>query len=884
MAGMRRRSGSGSDRGPNLKRSLIMLGIVLLMDIAITVLLALSAHDWKFPDVSMRGFHTGTFDLLVLLGVRLVLLLASMLVTLRWRNASRLSDETTNIQDADSPDVVPADTALLLPGHGEENDPIVLSEKAKMPTRKKQEKSRNVLFSVAFIVCVACGVYCALKGVNFDRASGQTGRAQAVLFCLLVVILEAHLFFSKRVLAALTYDPGCSLPTIHAHAVKLKEVAMHKCDLCSARITDGLAFQCHQCDFDICLACFRARNKRTGEGVLRGDKGAREEKVLSSRDLARWGWTLSSGFRHYILLAVIALCLNQTTRIFLPNFQGKVIDSVISKDRDRFWNMLQFYGIMSAGTMLFGVIRLSCVSIVSRKLGWAVRYKAFSAIIHQDIAFFDGAQTGQLTSVMGTYTTAMVSPINTLVNQLLANIILLLGSLTMCIYTSWKLSLLAFTAVGPIIYVTGQYAAWSRNINRQIWDKLAEAQGIAQEAFSNIRTVRSFSTEEQEKRKYQEQNSAALEKGMRDSVASAGTYGITNFLDLGTMVLILGYGGVLAMNGNDKESGDLSVGELITFQLYVNMMNSAYQSLNSVVNSFTRAAGAAQKVLAVLESHPDIDPHGGIALDAPPEGGFLLEGVDFAYQMRPDQKVLKGCSLNIPPRSTTALVGRSGGGKSTLVHLLMRFYDPRSGVIKLDGRPLPEYNLTWFHQHLGIVSQDTQLFAKTIEYNIAYGAPDGTTKEDIELAARRAYAHDFISTFDEGYQTRVGERGVRLSGGQKQRIAIARAFLRKPRLLLLDEATSALDAEAEHMVQQAIDELVSSMSGGCTIVMIAHRLSTVRNADQIALIADGAVKEVGTHDELLALRGDYAALVERQLDGKLDQRKSPAPDGKPRGR
>jgi len=300
----------------------------------------------------------------------------------------------------------------------------------------------------------------------------------------------------------------------------------------------------------------------------------------------------------------------------------------------------------------------------------------------------------------------------------------------------------------------------------------------------------------------------------------------------------------------------------------VNMMNNAYQALNNVLNSFTRSAGAAQKVLAAFESTPDIDPSEGFRPDKPPEGHLCLEDVGFAYQMRPDTKVLEGLNLDIPAHKTTALVGRSGGGKSTLVHLLMRFYDPKEGRVVLDGRPLPEYSVEWYHQNVGVVSQDTQLFAKSIEYNITYGAPEGVTKADIELAAKRAHAHGFITSFDEGYSTRVGERGVRLSGGQKQRIAIARAFLRKPRILFLDEATSALDAEAEHYVQQAIDELVRSMAGGCTIIMIAHRLSTVMNADQIAVVQDGRVKEVGTHTELLDRQGEYASLVQRQLQNQ----------------
>ena len=235
--------------------------------------------------------------------------------------------------------------------------------------------------------------------------------------------------------------------------------------------------------------------------------------------------------------------------------------------------------------------------------------------------------------------------------------------------------------------------------------------------------------------------------------------------------------------------------------------------------------------------------------------------------MRPDQKVLKGLDLHIKPNTVCALVGRSGGGKSTIAHLLMRFYDPKAGRILVDGVDYCDVNLQWMHGHMGLVAQDTQLFGATIEQNITYGL-ESYSMEQVIAAARLANAHDFISSFDEGYQTRVGEKGQRLSGGQKQRIAIARVLLRKPRLLLLDEATSALDTESESQVQEAIDRMIQALTGGCTVVVIAHRLSTVMNADQIAVIDGGNVVEQGRHGELLALEGIYHKLVNKQLTGE----------------
>ncbi|CAI5993165.1 unnamed protein product [Closterium sp. NIES-64] len=366
-----------------------------------------------------------------------------------------------------------------------------------------------------------------------------------------------------------------------------------------------------------------------------------------------------------------------------------------------------------------------------------------------------------------------------------------------------------------------------------------------------------------------------------------------------------GYGGVLVMEGH------MRLGQLIAFQLYWNLIQSGYQSIMSVLMSLTKASGAAQRVLSLIDSLPDIDPDAGTksgyqsimsvlmsltkAPGAAQRGSIRMEDVHFHYQMRPDHPVLKGVSFHVDPGQVLAmvghsgqvlaLVGRSGGGKSTVVHLLMRFYDPVQGRIVMDGRDLRELNLRSVHAHMGLVAQDTQMWACSIEENIAYGLPSYTraeveeaanieeniayglpsyTRAEVEEAAKHANAHDFITKFPEGYATRVGERGVRLSGGQRQRIAIARMLLRRPRVLLLDEATSALDAESEALVQGALDRLIAE--GGRTIVLVAHRLSTVRNADSICVLEGGRVAEHGTHEQLLEIpNGVYERLVRRQL-------------------
>jgi len=516
---------------------------------------------------------------------------------------------------------------------------------------------------------------------------------------------------------------------------------------------------------------------------------------------------------------------------------------------------------------LFGSLQSLAVEIVQRRIMCDMRTVMFESLISQDIAFFDGTMIGQLTSRMTNDVSAVVQPVRQIMNTLFANLILLAGGLFMCFFTSWKLTVLASTMIGPVVFLTGVYAGWSKTINMKIRVSMADANAVATEALRNIRTVRSFGADDIETSRFRGHMEDALKCGMKDAYASAGVSAATRYLDFAATILILWYGGHEVIDQGDL--AEISVGQLITFNLYWNMLNNSIQALNGMLNTLVRAASAAQRVFEIIDLEPDIplDVGEGVLREGEP-CTVEFRDMHFAYQMRPDKVVLNGLNFSIPAGKKVAVVGPSGAGKSTLVSLLLRFYDPQGGAVLLNGLPLTEYGLRRYQKRIGVVSQETQVFCRPVVENLTYGMdnPEQIELEEVQKAAKMANAHGFIEDLDEGYKSMVGEGGVRLSGGQKQRLAIARALLRRPALLLLDEATSALDAENEAQVQEALDKLVDSTAGGCSVMLIAHRLSTVMNADKIVVLHSGKVAEEGTHEELKDKEdGVYAKLVRRQL-------------------
>jgi ATP-binding cassette subfamily B protein len=878
-----------------VRRSVVALaaagGACLVADACCAAALLLSLHGWRPEEVrlawpALRDFHGDAVDVAAWSAARLLLLPLVAAAAARAgrredaddanaaEGASRAAPPPPPRRDSLTEPLLPVSTppaVAVAVAVDAAPAPAALSAEGLQAAHKRDAlllARRDALLALLFALCTAAAVFTGVKVVSFS-ALGAAGAQRALrggLLAALAALSTAENVLLSRAVALATRRPGVLRPELHPHALFYaadRSIVANRCDCCRARVTEG--FRCNVCDFDCCLACLARRDLRAAEGGLRGDRGLRA--VGAAPPTAYFARALSLARAEAPLLAAAFACLAATTAatLALPNFQGRILDTVWRGDATAFRRDVLLLVAYSAASGAFGGARSLCFNLVGRRLAFDLRNGLLRAILRQDIAFFDAAATGDLTSRLSYDVANTLNPVQTLLSSVVENSALLIGALAACFLQSWQLALLAVTTLTPATYVTQLYAAWSSTLNRHIAAALGEGNAAATEALGNIRTVRTMSTEAEEAAKYEERTRRALQCGVRDACGGALAYALNNYLDLGTSVLILYFGGTIALRNHAAGVTDgLTAGRLVTFTLYWGIFNGSFRALQSLLASFTRAAGSAQRVLSLMDAVPDIPKEGGLCPSEPLRGDVALHDVSFAYQMRAHAPVLRAVALHVRAGSVCALVGRSGGGKSTLCHLLLRLYDPSSGHITLDGRDLRELDLRWVHRQTGCVAQDTQLFAHSIRENIAYGCPWPAAEADVREAARAAHAHDFIADFPEGYDTRVGERGVRLSGGQKQRIAIARALLRRPRLLLLDEATSALDAESEAAVQSALDALIAA--GGRTVVLVAHRLSTVVNADQIAVLDGGAVAECGTHAALAARPGGvYARLVARQL-------------------
>ncbi|MBW6421570.1 ATP-binding cassette domain-containing protein [Rhizobium sp. XQZ8] len=563
-----------------------------------------------------------------------------------------------------------------------------------------------------------------------------------------------------------------------------------------------------------------------------------------------------SRYRRMVGLATFFLVLAAATTLALPLAVRRMVDHGFASADGHFIN--NYFGMLLVLATLLAVasaMRYYYVITIGERVVADLRREVFSHITRLSPSFYDVNQSGEIVSRLTADTTQIKSAFGSAASQALRNTILCLGAMGMMIYTSPKLSALVLGAIPLIVFPLVGFGRSVRKRSRNAQDMLAQSSAFASETIGATRTVQAFSAETIASSRYGGTVENAYGAARASIKARALLTGFGILLIFGSIVGVLWYGAQSVL------SGTMTAGILGQFVLYSVIVASSLGQLSEVWGELSAAGGAAERLSELLQEVPAIrDSETPVALPAPPRGEVEFEQVSFAYPARVSAITLNSLSFKVKSGETVAIVGPSGAGKSTIFSLLMRFYDPSAGTIKLDGVDLRQARLDDFRSRLAIVPQDVTIFAASIHDNIAFGMPDAT-REAVRAAAVAAQADEFISKLDQGYDTLAGERGITLSGGQRQRIAIARAILKDAPVLLLDEATSALDAESETLVQKALDGLMQNR----TTLVIAHRLATVLKADRILVLEAGKVVEEGTHQSLVAQGGLYAKLARLQF-------------------
>ena len=559
-----------------------------------------------------------------------------------------------------------------------------------------------------------------------------------------------------------------------------------------------------------------------------------------------------------IAAAVAALALASAATLMLPIAARRVIDHGFSEGDGRLIDA--YFGVLVcvvAAIALGSALRFYLVVTLGERIVADLRMAVFSRLTALDPAFFDDARSGDLVSRLTADTVQVKSAFGVSISMALRNIALVLGALAMMIVTSPKLSALVILAI-PLVVLPLVFSGRAvQRRSRAAQDRLADASAFAAEAVAAVRTMQAFGQEKATAERFAGAAEAAFAAARDASRQRALLTGAVIFLVCASVVGILWWG------AQDVLAGTMTAGRLSQFVLYAVFAASALGQLSEVYGELNAAAGAAERLGEVLAAQPSITaPPAAAALPVPALGTLGLEDVRFSYPGRETQS-LRGVSFAVGRGERVALVGPSGAGKSTVFQLLLRFYDPQAGRILIDGQPLPSLDPAAFRRRIALVPQEPVIFMGTILDNIRYGRPDAA-RDDVLRAAEAAAAAAFIEQLPQGYDTRIGERGVNLSGGQRQRIAIARAVLKDAPILLLDEATSALDAESEQAVQTALERLMA----GRTSLVIAHRLATIRSSDRILVMDEGSIVEEGTHEALVRRSGLYARLAALQFDGE----------------
>lgn len=554
--------------------------------------------------------------------------------------------------------------------------------------------------------------------------------------------------------------------------------------------------------------------------------------------------------------ALVALVVSAVAMLSVPLAVRRMIDHGFSSENgvliDQYFTMM----IAIGGVLALAIaLRFYFVSWLGERVVADVRADVFRHVAALGPAFFEKEHSGEVMSRLTADTTQIKAASGTALSQLLRNLIMLIGALVMMVVTSPRLSALVLVAIPVIVFPLMAYGRVVKNKSRKAQDTLAEASAYAAENLAASRTMQAFGHEARVAERYQDAVQRSFEAARERMVSRAGLTAITIFLTVASVVAVLWFGAASVIGG------EMTGGRLGQFVIYALFAAGALGELAEVWGEINQAAGAAERMTELMAIVPVIrSPENPVKMPVPAKGAIDFKNVSFAYASRPGVSALEKLSFSVKPGETIALVGPSGAGKTTIFNLLLRFYDPSSGSVLVDGVDAKKVRLEDLRARISLVPQDVAIFADTVVENIRYGTP-GASLDDVKKAARAAQAEEFIAALPEGYETKLGERGVTLSGGQRQRLAIARAILRNAPILLLDEATSALDAENEAHVQRALEGVMK----GRTTIVIAHRLATVQKADRILVLDQGRIVQSGTHAELVAKGGLYGRLAELQF-------------------